>query len=66
MLPLRHRINLRITDLIERSFVEERRRTKVIPRFTDEKSVMNLNSRRSSEHRNGCAACRPTTSNASS
>jgi hypothetical protein len=41
------------TDLIERSFVEERRPTKVIPRFTEEKSVMKLNSRRSSEHRSG-------------
>lgn len=50
-LPPRHRINLRTTDLIERSFIEERRRTKVIPRFTDEKSVKKLNWRRSSEHR---------------
>ena len=30
------------TNLAERSFVEERRRTKVIGRFTDERSAMNL------------------------
>jgi len=41
-LPVRHRINVRTTNLLERSFVEERRRTKVIPRFTDEKSAMKL------------------------
>ncbi len=41
-LPARHRINARTTNLIERSFVEERRRTKVIPRFTDERSAMKL------------------------
>ncbi len=34
-LPARHRIHCRTTNLIERSFEEERRRTKVIPRFTD-------------------------------
>jgi putative transposase len=41
-LPIRHRINVRTTNLLERSFLEERRRTKVIPRFTDEKSAMKL------------------------
>jgi putative transposase len=41
-LPVRHRINVRTTNLLERSFVEERRRTKVIPRFVDEKSAMKL------------------------
>lgn len=40
--PVRHRIRVRTTNLAERSFVEERRRTKVIPRFTDEKSAMKL------------------------
>lgn len=40
--PVRHRINVRTTNLLERSFVEERRRTKVIPRFTNEKSAMKL------------------------
>ena len=41
-IPSRHRINVRTTNLIERSFEEERRRTKVIPRFTDERSAMKL------------------------
>ena len=41
-LPARHRISCRTTNLIERSFEEERRRTKVIPRFTDERSAMKL------------------------
>ncbi len=40
--PPRHRINVRTTNLIERSFEEERRRSKVIPRFGDEKSAMKL------------------------
>ena len=40
--PVRHRINVRTTNLIERSFLEERRRSKVIPRFSDEKSAMKL------------------------
>jgi putative transposase len=40
--PVRHRIRVRTTNLAERSFVEERRRTKVIPRFTDEKAAMKL------------------------
>lgn len=41
-LPIRHRINVRTTNLIERSFLEERRRSKVIPRFMEEKSAMKL------------------------
>ncbi len=41
-LPPRHRISARTTNLIERSFEEERRRTKVIPRLLDEKSAMKL------------------------
>jgi transposase-like protein len=41
-LPARHRIFCRTTNLIERSFEEERRRTKVIPRFRDERSAMKL------------------------
>lgn len=41
-LPIRHRINVRTTNLLERSFLEERRRTKVIPRLMDEKSAMKL------------------------
>lgn len=40
--PVRHRINVRTTNLIEHSFVEERMRSKVIPRFTSEKSAMKL------------------------
>ncbi len=40
-IPHRHRINVRTTNLAERSFVEERR-TKIIPRFTDERSAMKL------------------------
>ena len=41
-LPVRNRINVRTTNLLERSFVEERRRSKAIPRFTDEKWAMKL------------------------
>jgi transposase-like protein len=40
--PVRHRIRVRTTNLAERSFVEERRRTKVIPRLMDEKAAMKL------------------------
>lgn len=39
--PVHHRY-VRTTNLIERSFEEERRRTKVIPRFFDEKSCLKL------------------------
>jgi putative transposase len=41
-LPVRHRINARTTNLLERTFEGERRRTKVIPRLLDEKSSMKL------------------------
>jgi putative transposase len=41
-LPVGHRINVRTTNLLERSFLEERRRTKVIPGLMDEKSAMKL------------------------
>lgn len=41
-LPARHRINVRTTNLLERTFEEERRRSKVIPRFLDEKSALKL------------------------
>ncbi|MFQ5507676.1 MAG: IS256 family transposase [Planctomycetota bacterium] len=40
--PVRHRIRVRTTNLAERSFVEERRRTKVIPRLMEEKAAMKL------------------------
>jgi len=40
--PMAHRKFVRTTNLIERSFVEERRRTKVIPRFFDERSCLKL------------------------
>jgi len=41
-LPADHRIYCRTTNLVERSFVEERRRTKVIPRFLGERSCLKL------------------------
>jgi len=41
-LPIRHRKTVRTTNLVERSFVEERRRTKVIPGFLTEKSALKL------------------------
>jgi len=41
-LPVAHRKYVRTTNLIERSFVEERRRTKVIPRFFDERTCLKL------------------------
>lgn len=40
--PVRHRIRVRTTNLAERSFVEERRRTKVVGRFGDERAAMKL------------------------
>jgi putative transposase len=40
--PVRHRIRVRTTNLAERSFEEERRRTKVIPRLRDEKATLKL------------------------
>lgn len=41
-LPVRHRKSVRTTNLIERSFGEERRRTKVIPGFFTEQSCLKL------------------------
>jgi transposase-like protein len=35
-----HRKAIRTTNLLERTFEEEKRRTKVIPRFFDEKSCL--------------------------
>jgi len=40
--PETHRKFVRTTNLIERAFEEERRRTKVIPRFFDERSCLKL------------------------
>jgi len=40
--PVRHRIRVRTTNLAARSFEEERRRTKVIPRLMSEKATMKL------------------------
>lgn len=40
--PAVHHKRIRTTNLLERSFLEERRRTKVIPRFFTEKSCMKL------------------------
>jgi transposase-like protein len=41
-LPSLHQKMIRTTNLCERSFVEERRRTKVIPHFFDEKGCLKL------------------------
>jgi len=41
-LPAVHRKYVRTTNLIERSFGEEKRCSKVIPRFFDEKSALKL------------------------
>jgi putative transposase len=40
--PQIHHKRIRSTNLIERSFLEERRRTKVIPRFFTEQSCLKL------------------------
>ena len=40
--PAIHHKRIRTTNLLERSFVEQRRRTKVIPRFFTEKSCLKL------------------------
>lgn len=40
--PWRHRQYVRTTNLVERSFLEVRRRTKVIPHLWDEKSLIKL------------------------
>jgi len=41
-LPVRHRRSVRTTNLIERTFEEERRRTKIIPGFFTEQSCLKL------------------------
>lgn len=41
-IPVRHRFWVRTTNLCERSFAEERRRTKVIPRLMNERAAMKL------------------------
>jgi len=41
-LPSRHRKAVRTTNLCERSFVEQRRRAKVLPRFRGEKECLKL------------------------
>jgi putative transposase len=40
--PLRHRRVIRTTDLLERLFLEERRRTKIIPHAFGERPVLKL------------------------
>ena len=40
--PTLHHKRIRTTNLIERAFAEQRRRTKTIPRFWDEKSCLKL------------------------
>ena len=41
-LPATHRKTVRTTNLCERSFVEQRRRAKVIPRFRSERECLKL------------------------
>ena len=40
--PLIHHKRIRTTNLLERAFLEQRRRTKTIPRFFDERSCLKL------------------------
>ena len=40
--PARHRKHIYSNNMIERSFLEEKRRSKIIPRFFDEKSCLSL------------------------
>ena len=40
--PEGHRIHIRTTNLIERAFVEEKRRTKIIPQHQNEKGALGL------------------------
>jgi len=40
--PAKHRKSIRTTNLIERAFGEQKRRTKIIPRFFTEKSCLKL------------------------
>ena len=41
-MPVNHRRAIRTTNLLERLFVEERRRLKIIPKAFDEKPVLKL------------------------
>lgn len=40
--PVGHHLFIRTTNLLERTFEEQKRRTKTIPRFFDEKSCIKL------------------------
>jgi len=40
--PEGHHKHIRTTNLLERCFVEQKRRTKVIPRFLDKKNCLKL------------------------
>lgn len=40
--PSSHHSRIRTTNLLERAFVEQKRRTKIIPRFFNEKSCLKL------------------------
>ena len=40
--PVIHHRRIRTTNLLERAFLEQRRRTKTIPRFFDERSCLKL------------------------
>jgi transposase-like protein len=40
--PTGHQKVLTTTNLLERSFVEQKRRTRIIPRFFDEKSFLKI------------------------
>ena len=40
--PWRHRRTVRSSNLVERIFVEERRRSKIIPQFLTERSCLKL------------------------
>ncbi len=42
LFPVEHRKRIRTTNLLERTFEESRRRTKVIPRFPTERSCLAL------------------------
>lgn len=42
LFPEGHSKHIRTTNLLERAFLEQKRSTKVIPRFLDEKSSLNL------------------------
>jgi transposase-like protein len=42
LFPAGHHKHIRTTNLLERVFVEQKRRTKIIPRFLDEKSCLKL------------------------